>query len=170
MNWLDIGGQRSKVTPTEQCIQSQACNCSHLKKLIFKVIDSLLLNVNPSYSEVQVYNKVWGSCSLTAKRWMNHSGITHGDVWMLYMESTVPPLLSTATWDRGCRVPRRGSEWHFKLNWPLLPANLHCVSRATAFPFSAWQYPSFLFISRLSGRRKWNAGLSGRGTGAITGV
>ncbi len=48
--------------------------------------------------------------------------------------------------------------------------HLHCVSRATAFPFSAWQYPGFLFISRLSGRRKWITGLSRRGTGAITGM
>lgn len=48
--------------------------------------------------------------------------------------------------------------------------HLHCASRATAFPFSDWQYPSFLFISRLSGRRKWITGLSRRGTGAITAV
>lgn len=47
---------------------------------------------------------------------------------------------------------------------------LHCVSRATAFPFSAWQYPSFLFISRLWGKRKWITKLSRTGTGAITAV
>lgn len=47
---------------------------------------------------------------------------------------------------------------------------LHCVSRAAAFPFSAWQYPSFLFISRLWGKRKWITKLSRTGTGAITAV
>lgn len=47
---------------------------------------------------------------------------------------------------------------------------LHCVSRATAFPFSAWQYPSFLFISRRWGKRKWITELSRRGTGVITAV
>lgn len=57
------------------------------------------------------------------------------------------------------------------LNWTCHSyLHLHCVSRASAFPFSAWQYPSFLFISRLSGGRKWITGLSRRGTGAITEV
>lgn len=57
------------------------------------------------------------------------------------------------------------------LNWTRHSyLQLHCVSRASAFPFSAWQYPSFLFISLLSGRRKWITGLSRRGTGAITWV
>ena len=57
------------------------------------------------------------------------------------------------------------------LNWTRHShLHLHCVSRATAFPFRGWQYPSFLFISRLSGRRKWITELSRRGTGAITGV
>lgn len=57
------------------------------------------------------------------------------------------------------------------LNWTRHSyLHLHCVSRATAFPFSAWQYPSFLFISRRSGWRKWITGLSRRGTGAITEV
>lgn len=45
---------------------------------------------------------------------------------------------------------------------------LYCVSWATAFPFSVWQYPSFLFISHLWGRRKWITGLSRRSAGAIT--
>lgn len=57
------------------------------------------------------------------------------------------------------------------LNWTHQSyLQLHCVSRAPAFPFSAWQYPSFLFISLLSGWRKWITGLSRRGTGAITEV
>lgn len=57
------------------------------------------------------------------------------------------------------------------LNWTRHSyLQLHCVSWASAFPFSAWQYPSFLFISLLSGRRKWITGLSRRGTGAITEV
>lgn len=51
---------------------------------------------------------------------------------------------------------------------PLPRSGLYCVSRATGFPFSAWQYPSFLFISHLWGGRKWITGLSRRGTGAIT--
>lgn len=121
-----------------------------------------------SHLPVQVYNKVSGFCRLTAERWISHSNINHADMWMLYTQSTVPPF-SSGMWDRCCCVLCSGTEWHFYLNSPFY-LHLHCVSRATAFPFSRWQYPSFLFISRLSGRRKWITGLSRRGTGAITGV
>lgn len=91
-------------------------------------------------------------------------------VCMLYAHATVPPALSCLVRQPLLCVRRRGTQWHFKRNSPVVYLHLHCVSRATAFPFRGWQYPSFLFIALLSGGRKWITGLSRRGTGAITGV
>lgn len=58
-----------------------------------------------------------------------------------------------------------GTEWHFKPNSPFFSVSW---LQTNCLPVNAWQYPSFLFISHLWGRRKWITVLSRRGTGAIT--
>lgn len=120
-----------------------------------------------SCSTVQVYNKVSGFCSLTPNRWISIQTWTTLLCEMLYQSTPLPPPPPCETGAAVWRVVGLSGI----LNWTRHSyLHLHCVSRATAFPFSTWQYPSFLFISRLSGRRKWITGLSRRGTGAITEV